>query len=455
MNPDPGVAHYLEAFGERRDALPGRDRRWLQQLREAAIARFGDLGFPGPGNEDWKYTRLAALRKQNFRPAAGGAAGIDPRTLAEGTGVAPAGQCRLVFVDGRFSPPTSTLDGGGEGLSVTGMHEALQRSPGMLEAHLGRCADRDDFAFAALNTAFIEDGAFLHVKRRAALRHPIHLIFVSTGSEPDVVTHPRVLIVAEVASRACVVEHHLGIGSGARRFNNAVSEVVLQAGACVEHYKVQTESDQTFHIASVEVRQAHESHFTSRVLSLGGRLVRHDVNVRLEAPHARCDLHGLYLAGGRQHMDFHTRVDHLEPHCTSTEIYKGVLGGRARAVFNGRVRVHPGARKSDARQTNDNLLLSPHAEVDTKPQLEIYADDVKCAHGATVGQLDESMVFYLRSRGVDERSARALLTFGFLREVIERVEVAGLRESLTRELVRRLPAAPNLPDLGQEHSHDG
>ena len=261
--------------------------------------------------------------------------------------------------------------------------------------------------------------------------------------------------VAEVASRACVVEHHLGIDNGAGCFNNAVSEVVLQAGACVEHYKVQTEGDRTFHIANLEVRQAHESHFTSRVLSLGGRLVRHDVNVRLEAPHARCDLHGLYLAGGRQHMDFHTRVDHLEPHCTSTEVYKGVLGGRARAVFNGRVLVHPGARKSDARQTNDNLLLSPHAEVDAKPQLEIYADDVKCAHGATVGQLDESMVFYLRSRGLDERSARALLTFGFLREVLDRVDIAGLRESLTRELVRRLPAAPNLPDLGQESSQDG
>ena len=455
MNPDPGVTHYLEAFGERRNALPGRDRRWLQQMREAAIARFGDLGFPGTGDEDWRYTRLAALRKQHFRPAADGAAGIDARTLADRTGGAPAGQCRLVFVDGRLSPAASTPDEGGEGLSVTGMRDALQRSPGVLEAHLGRCADREDFAFAALNTAFIEDGAFIHVKRRAAPRHPIHLVFVSTGREPDVVTHPRVLIVAEAASRARVVEHCLGIGNGARCFNNAVSEVVLQAGACLEHYKAQTESDQTFHIANLEVRQARESHFTSHVVSLGGRLVRHDVNVRLEAPYARCDLHGLYLAGGRQHMDFHTRVDHLEPHCTSTEVYKGALGGRARAVFNGRVLVHPGARKSDARQTNDNLLLSPHSEVDTKPQLEIHADDVQCAHGATVGQLDESMVFYLRSRGVDERSARALLTFGFLQEVLDRVEIDALRESLTREVVRRLPAAPDLPDLGREISRDG
>ena len=453
MSPDPGVAHYLESFGERRNALPGRDRRWLQQVREAAIARFGDLGFPGPGNEDWKYTRLTSLRKHAFRPAAGDTGDIETRTIAERTGGVPTAQCRLVFVDGRLSPAASTSHDGGEGLSVISMREALQHSPGVLEAHLGRCANRDDFAFAALNTAFIEDGAFIHVKRRASIQHPIHLLFVSTGRRPDVVTHPRVLIVAEVASRACVVEHHLGIGNGARCFNNAVSEVVLQAGACIEHYKAQMENDQTFHIASLEVRQAHESHFTSHVTSLGGRLVRHDVNVRLEAPHARCDLHGLYLAGGRQHMDFHTRVDHIEPHCTSTEVYKGVLGGRAHGVFNGRVFVHAGARKSDARQTNNNLLLSPHAEVDTKPQLEIHADDVKCAHGATVGQLDESMVFYLRTRGIDERSARALLTFGFLQEMLECVEIAGLRESLTRELVRRLPEAPGLRDLVHETSH--
>ena len=214
------------------------------------------------------------------------------------------------------------------------------------------------------------------------------------------------------------------------------------------------ENDQTFHIASLEVRQAHESHFTSHVTSLGGR-PRPPRRERAPGGPARALRSARPLSGGRAGSTwiFHTRVDHLEPHCTSTEVYKGVLGGRAHGVFNGRVFVHVGARKSDARQTNNNLLLSPHAEVDTKPQLEIHADDVKCAHGATVGQLDESMVFYLRTRGIDERSARTLLTFGFLQEMLECVEIAGLRESLTRELVRRLPEAPGLRDLVHETPH--
>ena len=328
-----------------------------------------------------------------------------------------------------------------------GLREALEQSPEAFENHFGRYAGRGECAFPALNTAFAEDGAFIHLQRRATARHPIHLVFLSTGAQPDVVSHPRVLLVAEVASRASVVEHYVGARSGARCFNNAVSEFVLKAGACVEHYKVQIEGDHAFHIANIEVHQAHDSHYSSHLTSFGGRLVRHDVNVRLDAPQARCDLLGLYLATGRQHMDFHTRVDHLLPECASREVYKGVLDGRARGVFNGRVFVHPGAQKSDAHQSNANLLLSPHVEIDTKPQLEIHADDVKCSHGATVGQLDERMIFYLRSRGIEEASARALLTFGFLEEMLENVSIPWLRESLIRDLAARMPGASHLLEL--------
>ena len=446
MSLPPSVAHYLDTFGECRDTLPGRDRHWLQQVREAAIARFEKLGFPGPRDEDWKYTRLTALEKQPFRPRTRASGDLGIEGIQHHAGLTPSECCRLVFVDGRLSPSLSSPDGAGDGILVMGMREALEHPPDAFEAHFGRYADRRDFAFAALNTAFVSDGAFVHLRRRASARHPIHLVFVSSGHESDVVCHPRVLIVAEVASRAQVIEHFIDAGTGARCFNNAVSEVVLKAGACVEHYKAQMEGDHTFHISSVEVHQAHESHFTSHVTSLGGRLVRHDINVRLEAPRARCDLHGLYLAAGRQHMDFHTRVDHLVPECTSSEVYKGVLDGRARGVFNGRVYVHPDAQKSDAHQSNANLLLSPHVEIDTKPQLEIHADDVKCSHGATVGQLDERMMFYLRSRGIDEAGARALLTFGFLEEMLEPVSIPWLRESLTREIAGRMPGALLLAD---------
>lgn len=447
MNLSPSVAHYLDTFRTGRDTLPGRDRRWLEQVRDAAIARFGDLGFPGPRDEDWKYTRLASLEKALFRPLSPTADEAQIDAVDEFAGPAASGCCRLVFVDGRLSKAQSTLKDEGEGVLVMGLREALENPPEAFEAHFGRYAKRGDFAFAALNTAFVEDGAFIHLRRRASARHPIHLVFVSTGREPDVVSHPRVLLVAEVASRASVVEHYLDAGTGTRCFNNAVSEFVLKAGACVEHYKAQLEGDQAFHIADIEVHQAHESHFTSHVTSLGGRLVRHDINVRMDAPRARCDLHGLYLATGRQHMDFHTRVDHLHPECTSNEVYKGVLDGRARGVFNGRVFVHPGAQKSDAHQSNANLLLSPHVEIDTKPQLEIHADDVKCSHGATVGQLDERMTFYLRSRGIEETSARALLTFGFLEEMLEPVTIPWLRESLISDLAARMPGASHLLEL--------
>ena len=350
-------------------------------------------------------------------------------------------------MDGRLSPSLSAPDGAGDGILVMGMREALEQPPDAFEAHFGRYADRRDFAFAALNTAFVTDGAFVHLRRRASARHPIHLVFVSSGRESDVVCHPRVLIVAEVASRAQVVEHFIDAGTGARCFNNAVSEVVLKAGACVEHYKAQMEGDHTFHISSVEVHQAHESHFTSHVTSLGGRLVRHDINVRLEAPRAPCDLHGLYLAAGRQHMDFHTRVDHLVPECTSSEVYKGVLDGRARGVFNGRVYVHPDAQKSDAHQSQRQSSALP-ARGD---RYQTTARDpcrrrkvLARSDGGTARRADD--VLSPLPAASTKRAPERFSPSDFSKRCWSRFSIPWLRESLTREIAGRMPGALLLAD---------
>ena len=447
MSESAAVDHYLAEFKAQRAGLPGRDRRWVEQIRTAALDRFRARGFPTVREEHWKYTRVSAIEKHAFRAPAATAGEIDLRSL-EPHRLPGDGCCRLVFVDGRYCAGASSTEHPAAGVSVMSMTQALTESPDALEAHLGHYAGGQQHPFTALNTAFMADGAFVHLERGALAEDPIELLFVSSGREADVVSHPRVLVVAEVASRAAVIERYVGLGD-AVSFTNAVTEVVLKAGACVEHYKIELESDKAFHVATIQAEQADESHFTSHAVAFGGRLVRHDINARLGAEDATVHLNGLFFANGRQHMDFHTRVDHLRPHGTSVELYKCVLDGRARGVFNGQAFVHPDAQKTDARQTNNNLLLSPHAEVDTKPQLEIHADDVKCAHGATVGQLDENMVFYLRSRGIDEPAARALLTYGFAKEMLDRIPITGLREKLTAELIGRLPHAEQLRGIVQ------
>ena len=441
------VAHYLGEFEAQREAFPGRDRRWLQRIREDALERFKTLGgFPSPRLEDWKYTRVAPIEKHSFRASSTPSPARDEVDLAPvADHLGPDTDCtRLVFVDGHYCEAASALDQAPDGVEITSMSNALTRAPESLEAHLAHYADRQECAFPALNTAFMSEGAFVHVGRGAVVDAPILLTFLSSGREAEIVSHPRVLIVAEVASRACVVETYASLDPEAVYFNNAVTEVILKAGACLEHCKIQLESSKAFHVATIQAEQGHESRFTSHAISFGGRLVRHDINARLEAEDAVCHLNGLYVASGRQHMDFHTRVDHVAPRGTSTEDYRGILSGRSRGVFNGRIYVHPQAQQTDARQTNGNLLLSKDAEIDTKPQLEIHANDVKCAHGATVGQLDERMIFYLRARGIDESTARAMLTYGFAEDVIERLPVTRLRENITAELLARMPNADHL-----------
>jgi len=442
------VEHYLAEFGAVERALPGSGLSWLRQIRKGALARFEQMGFPTPRQEDWKYTRVTPIEKRAFRSALKSRVELQPADIATYR-LAALGAHQVVFVNGRYSPRLSEPGDLPKGVTVRSMAEALERIPAEVERHLNRYVEVDASAFTALNTAFMEDGVYVHVAPGVDASQPIHLLFVHTPDEEELCTHPRNLIVCEEHARALVIETYAGLGD-ARYFCNPVTEAALAPSADLEHYKLGREGLQGFHVSTLQVHQARASRFASHSVSFGGSLVRNDINVRLDDEGTDCLLNGLYMVGGRQHVDYHTRVDHARPHGSSREYYKGILTGRARGVFNGRVYVHPDAQKTDAEQHNANLLLSRDAEVDTKPQLEIYADDVKCSHGATVGQLDENMVFYLRSRGVEESLARALLTYGFARDVVDRMSLSAVRSGLEDLLVSRLPESEYVRGLVHE-----
>ena len=421
---------YLRALGAMGDDLPGKGQDWLRDLRERARARFEETGFPSMREEAWRYTNLAPLMRQVFAPAPAGEAVNAPQL--EPFAFPELHAFRLVFVNGRYRADLSTPTKH-PGVVAASLAGALAQPPRLLQEHLGSIATLARSSLVALNTAFLADGAYVHLSAGTMLESPIHLIFVGTE---DVLAQPRTLIVAETGSNATVIEQYIGFDEG-RCFTNAVTEIALQGNAKIEHYRLQQQGRQAYHVGGLHLRQERGSEFVSHAVDLGGLLVRHDIHSVL-GEGASCALNGLYLAGGRQHVDNHTVVEHAEPRSTSRELYKGVLDGRARGVFNGRVVVHPDAQESDARQTNNNLLLSEDAEIDTKPELEIYADNVKCSHGATVGQLDPDQLFYLRARAVDEATARDLLTFAFANDVLLRFRLAPIRAALDRLLMERL-----------------
>ena len=342
-------------------------------------------------------------------------------------------------MDGRYSAKLSAIGPLPRDVWIESMGEVLITDPKILRPHLTASAPVEaPSAFAALNDALWRDGALVHVPAGAAVAGPIHLLFVATGAGAARVEHPRSLIVLERESRATLVESYAALGGDAPYLTNATTDIVLAEGAALDHYKIQSEGGGAFHIGRTRARQARESRFGSCAITFDGRLVRNEVTVRLEAETAGCWLNGLFVVGGRQHVDTHTVVDHAAPRATSRQLYKGILDGHARGVFNGRVIVRPGATGTDAHQTNKNLLLSDGVEVDSKPQLEIFADDVKCSHGAADGQVAEEAVFYLKSRGLDEVSARTLLTFGFANEVLGAIRVESLRARLEALLAARL-----------------
>lgn len=429
--PDAGL-HYLEDFTRNKESLPGRQRPWLVALREAAMRKFLVMGFPTRHDEDWKYTSVAPIEKGGFALASGHPADID---AAQVEALALPDAHLLVFVDGHHVPALSRIDALPSGVSIASLATLLERRRSGIETQFDSAASYPS-AFTALNVACMTDGACIHLARGVRLDAPIHLLFLAATNAQSI--HTRNLVLAEAESHAIIVEHHASLGTPTY-FTNTVTDIVLGRGAQIEHHKLQQESAKAFHIAAINADLAGQSRLVSTSFALGGALARTDIHAGLNGEGAECTLDGLYVTDGRQHIDHHTRVDHNVPRGTSRELYKGVLDGASRAVFNGKVVVHPDAQQSDAAQTNRNLLLSEHAEIDTKPQLEIWADDVKCSHAATVGQLDAGQVFYLRSRGLDEETARALLTYGFAAEMVQRIELPGLRQRLDGLLRAFLP----------------
>jgi Fe-S cluster assembly protein SufD len=428
-----GVDRYVAEFERFRRELPAGEPAALQALRREAIERFAKMGFPTLRQEEWRLTNVAPIVQGTFHRPAG-----DPDALSPGrlTPYAFDAAARLVFVDGRFSPRLSSLGELPAGTIAASLGEVLARDPGRVEPWLGRFARLDRNPFVALNTAFLRDGAFLYIPR-GAVTGPIHLLFLSSGEEGrPTLSFPRNLFVADESSRTTIVETYAGEGA---YFTAPVTELVAGPGAVIDHYKVQRESLGAFHMATFQVQAERASVPSSHSISIGGALVRNDVNAVLDGEGIDCILNGLYFADGRQVVDNHMRVEHAKPHCASHELYKGVLDGKSRAVFNGLIHVHKGAQKTDAKQSNRNLLLSRDAIANSNPQLEIYADDVRCTHGSTVGQLDEDAVFYLRSRGIGAEAARSLLTYAFASDIVARIKVEPVRRDLEEFLFARLP----------------
>ena len=428
---------YQERFGEFEKTLNGSSETRLHDLRRRALTRFVALGFPTTKDEEWRFTNLAPLARIRFAPVLH----QDP-SGAETEQIQHPGfndfRCiRLLFVDGHFVKEASAVHSLLPGVVIGGLRSAIDTKHDLVFRFLARHVGLDGDALAALNTAFLQDGAFVHVPDGVSVELPVHLLFVSTKRDEPFLSTPRNLIVAGAGSRVSIVETYAGPENEVY-FTNAVTEIVLGEGAVVEHDKLQIESMKAFHVGAIHVRQSAKSIYTANSISLGGSLVRNTVGAVLDGEYGECTLNGLSLATGSQIVDNHTTIDHAKPNCVSHELYKSILDGASRGVFNGKIYVRKDAQKTDAKQTNKTLLLSDDATIDTKPQLEIFADDVKCTHGATVGQLDEEQVFYLRSRGIGFEQARDVLTFAFAGDVIQRVHIDPLRDQIEGMINSRL-----------------
>ncbi|HEY7612588.1 MAG TPA: Fe-S cluster assembly protein SufD [Gemmatimonadales bacterium] len=410
---------------------------WLEPIRRAAAARFTAVGFPTARDEEWRFTPVAPIAQRTWRPAGGESADIPAERLTPFVFGHPEWST-LVFVDGAYSEALSRVANVPAGVKVGSLADALRGSGELLQAHLTRHAPVEGSPFTAVNTAAFRDGGLLYVPAGLDLERPVHFVYVATAAAEGVAIHPRNLIVVERGARASVIESYVTLAPGAVYWANPVSEVSAAEGSWLEHTRIQRESERAYHVGLTHVNQRRDSHYRSFSMAMGAALARHNLHVRLNDENIETLMYGLYLTRGEQVVDNHTAIYHDQPNCRSWEVYKGVLDGRSRAVFNGKVFVQPEAQKTDAKQTNRNLLLSDGAKVDTKPQLEIFADDVKCTHGATVGRLDDVALFYARSRGVPHDAAERLLTYAFAAEVIEEVALEPVRDELDRLVLERL-----------------
>lgn len=443
---DTAVKHYIDELHRLQESLPG-DK--LSLIREAAMGQFQARGFPTTRQENWKYTDVKPIARSAFgiaeeKPAAGYEKQLE---LARLSGLESH---ELVFINGRFSAEHSRLQDLPQGVVLEDMSSALNNHSKLVDSIMSNTTlNEQSNPFNILNTAFIHDGVLIHVPDDCSIDKPINLIYLSGYSDNEFSAHPRNLIFLGNGASLTVIENYVG-AKDSQYFINTVTDAVLASNAALTHYKLQQESVESYHIGNFNIYQDRDSQVNSHSISLGGSLVRNDIKVQLDAEGAGVLLNGLYMANGKQHIDNHTLINHLQPHTNSEEHYRGVLNDRGRGVFNGKVVVHKDAQKTDAAQSNANLLLSDQAEIDTKPELEIYADDVKCSHGSTVGQLDKDMMFYLRSRAIDETTAKSILTFAFAEEVIKRIEIEQIRHYLEYQVIGRLPDA----ELIKEFTHE-
>jgi len=432
---------YRAAFERLEQLAPGP--AWVRSARRSSFNRFQELGFPTVRDEDWRFTNVAPIASLPFRPVLEAttdglsAASLEPFAFGGLKG------SRLVFVNGHFAAALSSLRPQAEGVRIGSLREALAREPERLAPHLFQCADEEDNPFTALNTAFFQDGAFIWVPADTLVADPVHLLFVATGLENGTTAQPRNLIVAEPGSQLTVLESYVSL-TDAAGLTNALTELRVGDRARLEHLKFQDENRRSFHVAHLAARFGRASDVISHSLAVGARLSRTGIHAHLAGPDLECVLNGLYLTRGDQLADHHMVVEHAQPHCASHEYFNGILDDQSKGVFHGRILVQPAAQKTDAKQTNKNLLLSDEATVNTKPQLEIYADDVRCTHGATVGQMDDDAIFYLRTRGIGVETARRMLMHAFAGEIIDRVRCAAVREELDRRIWDRLEQQPHL-----------
>ncbi|GAC1516801.1 MAG: Fe-S cluster assembly protein SufD [Gemmatimonadaceae bacterium] len=433
-------ATYVEDFAafSRNGGGAATGPAWLGPVRRRAIDQFESVGFPTMHDEDWHFTSVAPIAESRFatlHSAIGEVRAAD--VAAYGFGQSwPT----VVFVNGRHAPALSSADALPAGVRVRPLADALREMPELVERHLTKITAPDASAFTALNTAFMTDGAVIHVGTGVRVSTPIHLLHVTDAAAARVTVHPRNLVIADANADVTVIESYVALGN-ASYFTNAVTEIAVGDGATVRHYKIQQESPRAFHVGTAEARQGRDSHYISFSFATGAALARTNVYTTLAGAGCGATLNGLYMIDGDQHCDHQTRIEHVEPHCYSREVYKGILDGASHGVFNGKVYVHPAAQKTDGKQTNNTLLLSDRARVDTKPQLEIFADDVKCTHGATVGRLDATSLFYMKSRGIGAELARKLLTYAFAADVLETIEVDAVREGLERATLDRYAGA--------------
>jgi Fe-S cluster assembly protein SufD len=430
-------SNYQSAFRALRVAKP--TVAWVELVRESAMDRFELLGFPAVRDEEWKYTNLAQLAKEEFRHS------IVPSSLT-GEDVAQfsfpeTANSNLVLLNGVLRDDLSKVSAL-EKVVAADLFSAIgdARYNKIVRSYLARNASYNDRGLTALNTAFLQSGVFVLIPKNVQLEAPLQITFVADSTVSTNVNFPRVLVVAEENSSATLVESFVSVGEHSY-FTNAVVEIVAKDGARLEHCRLQEERLNAYHVATSSIELGRGSSYNSTAINLGGKLARHDISVVMNHEGAECGVDGLYVVGENQHSDTHSVIDHKQPYCNSHQLYKGILDGNGRAVFNGKIFVREGAQKTDAMQTNKNLLLSPQARVDTKPQLEIYADDVKCAHGAAVGQIDPDELFYLQTRGINPELAKSLLTYGFAEEVIQKIGIESIRAKLDEAVLKQLHAS--------------